>query len=825
MGQKVNRLKTNFSSGEVSPLIVGRTDITRNQNGYAEGNNFIVQPSGGLTRRMGTIFIRGVKHPTKKTRLIPFQFSDSESFVLEFGEEYIRFYSDHEILLDGGSPYEVSTGYQENELDDLYFCQSADVLYIAHKNYRVKTLARFDTLDWQFGNAVFEDGPYFASQYTDVNITLWLKDIVARSLLTSTVTDFSVGDVGKFVEYYDEGFQVIAKIIDFIDGQNVRVEPYENIIDFAAIDKQAVIDYATTPDRVRASLSIWSSETEYSYIKVGGTWRWVTTHQAAPEQVGSGSSAYVADVMNADSAQDPVIVSTTGEITVVKENITAVLKASSALFEDPRDINRHFRLTLGSRNVWGWIETITNSKRCEVKLGTMVPLDAKNRTKYLNDATTTNWKLGAWYEENYPQVVTIHQQRLFFACTKFEPNRVWASSTDDFVSFSTANKFAEVLDTSGINFSVGTGEVNPIRWMQSGPVLLIGTQSEEFQVKPGSISEPLTPTNIAITQQTSYGGCKNIKPIKIGSATLFMQKHKTSLRELSYDFQIDSFVASDMSIIAEHIIRQNGVAIAMAYQQIPWTTIWVVCSNGKLVSFTYEKEHQVFAWAQHALVDADIESICSIPNNSGSRDEVYFVVKRTIDGSEVRYVEYFAPEFRPVTANQTSGMIYLDSSIKYSGAPTTTITGLDHLEGELVGILGDRGNHPDLTVTGGEIELQYEVSEAYVGKKFTSYVKTLSQDGGSTVGTAIGKLQKVHRVDILLHVSLGLKYGRKYPSDEPLAFIAPEPILGAAPDMFTGWKTLTDDAGFNQDSQFYIVQEQPYPLTILSLAPVVVVNE
>lgn len=821
MAQKANLIKTNFSSGVVSPLAFGRTDVTRNQNGAAEIVNMIVQPQGSLTRRMGTIYAAEVKNSAKITRQIPFQYSDSISFIIELSDHFIRFISDHELVMDGGIPLTIASPYDETELAEIDYCQSGDVIYLTHPTKAPRTLAHYSATNWVLSGAVHQDGPYRATSFDDSDIMLKLRSIVNKARITSTDNDFSAGDIGKFIEYYDNGFLVIGQIVTYVNNSEVTVIPKDNVVDFAAIDKQAVLHYETIPDRVLSSLAIWSSETENCYIKVDNIWRYMTTHKAAPEDVGT----YSADVMKADSTQDPVMLSTTGDLSVLRNNIRAVLKASESLFLAGRDEGRHFRMTLGSRNVWGWIDVVNNTKLCEVRLGVAVPLDPRDQRGYLNDATTTIWKLGAWYVNNYPRVVTIHQQRLIFASTPLEPNRVAMSMIDDFVSFAIANKYAEVLDNSGINFSVGTGEINPIRWMQSGPVLLIGTQGEEFQVKSSASSEPLSATNISITQQTSYGGKKSLRPIKIGSATMFIQKHGVTLRAMTYNFDIDSYVSADLSIISEHIIRQNGQAVSMCYQQIPNTILWVMCSNGKLVSFTYERDQEVYAWTEHEIANGFVESICVIPSQSGNLDQVWMIVRRTINGSIKRYHEYLAPEFQ--VSSSKHGMIYVDSAFRYSGSAVTAITGLDHLEGEEVTILANESIHPPRTVVNGEITLDYPASRVYAGLGFTSYLKTLPLEGGSQNGTSIGKLKKVHRIDILLSNTIGLKYGRLYPSPDnyPLSFIAPQHIMGQSPDLFSGYLELTDDSGFNKDGQFYIVQDQCYPISILALMPIVIVNE
>ena len=825
MAQNVHILKTNFSSGEITPHLRGRLDVTANQNGAEDIQNFIVQPQGSLSRRMGTKFICQTKKPGKYAYLIPFKFSNQDAFILEFGNGYIRFFKDAEPIMDGDTPYRIRTPYAYTDLHKLRWCNSADVLYLTHPDYYPRTLARYADNDWDLSKVVHQDGPYRATADTDKEITLWLKDISHTAKVISTDADFSLSDEDKFVQYInDDGIRVIGRIVNYIDDYTIRIQPKYNVVDSADLDNQAVLTYGSSPPRIKSTRAIWSSETEECYIKLNGTWRYMTEHQALPEAVGTAPDQYSADVMLVDDSKQPDMVSYSGDLAFENESIKATLKSSVALFSS-KDVGRHFRMTLQNRNVWGWITEYTNSKTVTVKLGTPVPKDWKGQNPYIQNAKTKIWKLGAWYEGNYPAHVTIFQQRLIFANTKAEPNRLWFSESDDYVSFSSANKFTEVLDNSGFTAIVGSNEVNEIRWMQPGPVLLVGTAGEEYQIKASSISEPVTPTNVVITLQTSYGGRVNAVPIKIGPSTLFLQRHGNQLRELQYSFELDSFVAKDLTILAEHIIRDNGRARQMAYQQVPHTMLWVLCNNGKLLSFTYEKEHQVFAWARHKIGTGTVESIAVIPGGSGTRDDLYLIVRRTVKGKTRRYVEIMAPDFRPRSATSKSGMLYLDSSIEVlNDGGITRVSGLHHLEGKTVGILANHAVHPEQVVVNGKVDLQYEATHVYVGEPMQSYVKTLPIQEGSMVGSGLGLLGKIVKVDVQLLHSIGLRYGRDLNGD----LVSMMPVnqeMGVSPPLKTDFFELRDDSGFTNDRQFYLVQDQPYPLTILSINTTLRVNE
>lgn len=139
---------TNFTSGELSPRLEGRTDITKYYNGCRLLENFIVLPHGGATRRPGSYYAASVKTHTKKTRLIPFVFSSIQAYMIEVGDYYMRFYKDKGQILSGGSPYEISTPYALADIYDLKFVQSADTMYITHPSYLPRVLSRTGHTSW-----------------------------------------------------------------------------------------------------------------------------------------------------------------------------------------------------------------------------------------------------------------------------------------------------------------------------------------------------------------------------------------------------------------------------------------------------------------------------------------------------------------------------------------------------------------------------------------------------------------------------------------------------------------------------------------------------
>lgn len=824
--QKANLHKTNFSAGEVSPAMGGRLDTARFKNGAAEITNFVVQPQGGLVRRMGTKFITEVKDSTKVHKLVPFRPSIQEAYILEFGNNSIRIINNDAVVLNTGVPVDLVTTYSSAQLAEIYYTQSADVLYVAHPDHAPKRVLSYSVNNWAIDLATTEDGPYQSPQPGDSSITLWLEDIIHTAKITSTENDFNGASVGRNVEYWKDGSLVLGFVETYISPKEVWIIPAERVVDLKQLDNSAVITFDNVNNRVLSSRAIWSSETEYSFIRTSsGVWHYMTTHNPIPQVVGTSPNSYTADVMTRSTS--PAMISTFGKLSFSEETIDAALRSSSPLFLNPDDIGRKFRLNFSGKIVWGTITAILDTDHAVVSLGNMVPLDTLDGTNYINNGETTDWRLGAWFAGNYPRVVTFHQGRLVYGGTRLEQNRIWFSKADDYVSFATTNLLGEVLDDNGINIGIVSGEVNTILWAQSGPVLLIGTNGEEFQIKPTSISEALTSSNINVTVQTPYGSESNIRPIKIGPSTLFVQNHGQRLRELMYNFEIDSFVASDTTVISEHIFRKHISAVDMAYTQTPNSVLWFLGADGKLISLTYEKDQEVYAWTNHELGgNAFVESIASIPSEVGKQDRLHMIVRRTINGVTKRYIERFHDEFNPSSPTDKDGMNYLDCSYHYEGAAITTVTGLNHLEGELVSVVANNAIHPDRTVVSGQIQLDYSATDVLVGYTYESRVQTLPTDDGSQFGTSHGKLKKVHRVDCQLLNTIGIKYGRDLNQmDIPRSFRETNGTMGQSPDLFTGIIQLTDESSFNRDGQFFIVQDQPYPCTILSLMPIIKVNE
>lgn len=278
-------------------------------------------------------------------------------------------------------------------------------------------------------------------------------------------------------------------------------------------------------------------------------------------------------------------------------------------------------------------------------------------------AATTNWAEGAWSDVNgWPARVTFNQQRLFFARTDEEPQTIWGSK--NFVYNDFAVDGGE--DDDALNLQLASNESNDIKWLVPGKALIAGTYGGEFVIQSGD-SGPITPTNVNVGKQTSWGS-EPIIPRKIGNFFYYVQRFGRKLRELFYFWDLDTYKSVDKTILAPHI--SEGGFVDMAYQQNPDTILWCVCSSGTISTLTREVDQDVQGWGRQTTSGA-YESIAAIPSRDGAYDEVWVIVRRSINGATVRYVERFKSQEIP---DRQDECFYVHSGLSYSAYAASSVS-------------------------------------------------------------------------------------------------------------------------------------------------------
>jgi hypothetical protein len=794
-------VQTNFTSGELSPQLRGRVDIAKYFNGAASLENFMVKPQGGAIRRTGTYFVNEVKDSAKATRLVVFSYSSEQNYVLEFGDEYIRFYKDGGRIEVASVPVEVVTPYQDTDLDGLYFTQSADVLFICHPNYPPKTLSRNSHTSWTLSDFETDDGPYLAPN-TDENKIVWIDSAVDQATLTApSAGTFVAGDVFKYVEYNRNGNTLIAQIAAVsVDGKSCTVVPEEAIV--KNVDPRVTFTYAAP--KLTATFQIFSRYNVNSVISwASNTWAVITTFT-------NTSTVNVSTPLTMRAVVSGLVMS--------NRTITANVKSNVDVWE-AADVGRKMRFNFSGDQIWGKITGFTSARHVTMLLDTPVPRKESDQTYFKDDGRTSSWRLGAWStSQGYPSCVTFHEERLVFAATPKQMQTIWMSKSSEYSNFSPTEPKSEVLDNNAITYTLASSQVNSIVWLQTGVVLLIGTSGAEWQAKSQGLVEPMTPTNLVLSQQTAMGSLTNSRPVRVGSSTIFTHKSGRQIREMYYKFDIDAFVANDLAILSDHIFRRGVASVRTSYQQTPVSTVWVVLSNGELAGLTFVKEQEVYAWHRHILggTDAAVKDIAVLPSTVTNEDEIWLIVSRTINGVTKKYIEYLTPEFIPLTASDKDDAFYVDCGLSYEGSSTNTVSGLSHLEGETVHAVVNGTAQPAVVVSGGSVTLQDSGTVIHVGLPYTSLIELLPPEGGGDFGSAQGQTKRVHNLVVRVHDSLGLSIGSTRDNLEQQSFRTSDGLMSVSPDLVTGDYAYNIEQTYGTNNTFFIAQTQPYPLTVLA---------
>ena len=405
---------------------------------------------------------------------------------------------------------------------------------------------------------------------------------------------------------------------------------------------------------------------------------------------------------------------------------------------------------------------------------------------------------------DYPGSVSYFEQRRCFAGTTNKPQNIWMtkSGTESVMSFS-----LPIRDDDRIAFRVAAREANTIRHIVPLTQLLLLTSAAEWRVSPVN-SDAITPTTITVRPQ-SYVGANNVQPVVINNTLLYTAARGGHIRECAYNWQANGFISGDLSLRAPHLFDSYDIT-DMGYAKAPLPVVWFVSSSGKLIGLTYVPEQQIGAWHQHDT-DGVFESCAVVAE--GSEDILYCVIKRNVNGVDVRYVERMASRQFVDPADA----FFVDAGVTYSGAPITTISsGLAHLEGKTVNILADGAVHPQLVVTGGAITLEQSASKIQVGLPITADLKTLPVAAGIDNGFAQGRYKNVNKAWLRVFRSSGIFIG---PDENNLVEAKQRTTesYGSAPALKSEEIPILLNPAWADSGQVFVRQSDPLPLTVASL--------
>lgn len=428
--------------------------------------------------------------------------------------------------------------------------------------------------------------------------------------------------------------------------------------------------------------------------------------------------------------------------------------------------------------------------------------------------------------DNFPSVAAYYQQRRFFANTNLNPDAVFGSRTGLPSNFNISSPLQE---DDAITFRIAGNQHNPVRQLVGLKTLVVMTDAGEWTV--GQAKVPIAPNSIPADQET-YVGVSSLRPVIVGNSIIYVQARGSIVRDVQFDLQVEGLAGRDLTVFAAHLF-DSFTMVRVDYQQTPNSIVWVVRSDGTLLGLTYLREQDVFGWHRHDTGAAGIfVDVCVVPEPG--EDVVYLLVRRTIGGVFVRYIEKLE---RRQIINFNVDSFFVDAGLTYSGAPATTIAGLDHLNGQVVSVVADGKvifNGDPLTLVAPDTIATYTVAAGTIPKVLATPasvihaglpiqfadVETLDMDVQSSAiapGIVRDKLKNLGALSVLLATS-----ARTFLAGPDVAHLTKvrlkvfEANAGAA---FTGQEELNVVQNFNTYGRVTIRQVDPLPLTILGIMP------
>ena len=791
---RVSTIVTNFKSGEISPRLEGRIDLQKYNEAAQTLSNMLVFPSGGASRRPGTYFA-GRSKDGGKVRLVNFEFSDEQAYVLEFGANYIRFFKDGGILTEATTNITGATSANPVVITaNSHGLSNGDRVFISG----VGGMTEINNLEFTVANATtntFELSGIDGSAYTTYTSGGTVGKIV------EVATSYSVTDIFEInftqsadVVYLAHKDHAPAKLtrttatsftltdIDFIDG------PY---LDENATDITLYASAQTGTVTVTASASLFTSDDVGRYIRFREL---LETHH---DEWAASTSYNDGDTVRYDGhVYEQVTGSTETSGNTPPVHLSGTETYGNIDCEYQHDDTGYVKITAFTSATEVTAVVQTDDQGVAVLPDHVV--GAADATK--------RWSLGAFGgDQGYPRAVAFYEQRLYFAGTTGQPQTIFGSVSADFENHTPGTE-----DDAAINITIASDRVNVIRHLLPGRFLQILTTSSEFTLSGGAGTQPVTPTNVNVLRETTFG-TSDVRPLRAGNSTILVQKGQEKIKEITFDLDTDGLLGIDLTILADHIPR--GGLIDMVWQQEPELILWFVHSDGRLIGLTYDRANAAIGWHTHSLGgNGIVESITAIP--SGAEDQVYVSVKRTINGETVRHIEYLK------TINfggDVTDAFFVDSGLTYDGSATSTITGLNHLEGETVSVLADGSAHADKTVSGGSITLDRDAEKVHIGYGYTSIVETLRLEAGANDGVAQGKIKRIHGVTVRFLESVGAEVGPDLNNLDRIPFRDSSMAMDEAVPIFSGDKEIFLPSGYETDARIIVRQTQPLPMTITAI--------
>lgn len=687
-----------------------------------------------------------------------FEFSTTTSFIIEVGDLYMRFFTNGQPVMDGSDPYEISTPYVVEDVFELHHQQINDVVYISHPDYPVYKLTRLADDNWTLEEVAFDVPAMLDENVTDTTITV--DGDTGSITLTASADIFLPGHVGS---YWRLGFIRDAFSLGYDIAANATSNGYSFIGTWSL-----------------RTYGIWSADISVQR-RLEGSSDWFTILKVI-----GASDRNIDETGEAEPG---------AEYRFVVENYVSNTDGR-LVFESPDSIG------------YGFVHITDVGSGTEA---TATVIEGLKYLRYIGDPdgvpTTTFWAEGAWSAvRGYPRALTVHEQRLLFGGTSFQPSTWWGSVVDDYENFlyGPDDDDAYMLTLAGL-------QLNMIQWLVSSTALLIGTSGAEWAVSGDSNGQTITGTRVDAKQQSSFGS-EYIAAMEQGGQVLFIQRKALRLREIGYAIDNNAYNANDLTAFASHLTPAGIVMIA--FQRDPTPTLWAITGDGQLLGLTYDREQNVIGWHRHET-DGDFRAVACIYGDNDADDEVWVVVERLIGSTTTAFIE----RINPVRWTEKQDAFYVDCGLTYDGSPLDSFS-IPHLAGETIDVLADGRPYLDIVVDGsGNFTLPVAASVVQAGLRFVSELKPFRFDADSIVGAHAGRVKRITRGSLRLMKSSGGQYvfnGSERDIEIPQGMAVPDPdnppLIGADAPLDV---PVDFYSGFEYDPTFVIRQNDPLPLSVV----------
>ena len=847
---------TNFTAGELSPRLDGRTDLTKYAAGCSNLENLVIYPHGAAARRPGTTHVAEVADSSKKTRLIPFEFSTTQTYILEFSNLKIRFFKDNGAILEGDKTitgitqanpavvtssshgysngdeikitsvvgmtevnnkrflvagvttntfqltdkdgdninssaytayssagtanrvYTITSPYLEAELFDIKFAQSADVMYLTHPNHEVEKLSRTGHTSWTLADVDFTNGPFIDVNTTATTLTPASSGVGTGVNITASATTginddqgWLATDVGRQI-HFNGGYAKITARTNSTVAVATITTAFTNTNAITAWYLGAFSDTTGHPSCVtffeqRLVFAATLSNPQTVYFSKSGDY----------ENMDANIGGTVAD-------DDAII------YTIASNQVNAIRFMSATRTLIIGTAGGEFAVSGGGDDSSVTPTNILIKKQTNNGGANVDAVAVGNATLFLQRAKRKIRELAYNFDvDGYssPDLTILAEHVTSGGITQMafqgEPLSIlWCVRGDGELAALTYQREQEVVawhrHIFGGRFGAATITVSDYANIATGSRLLL-TKSDG--------------TTVTFTSTTGTAGTDEFKT------------------ETNNNTTADNIYTA-INAHADFTVANPAAAVVTVTETSP-------SSTGFLTIKSVDDTTRLTTTDQGKAV---CESVAVIPTDD-SEYQVWVIVKRTVNGSTRRYVEYL--NIFDFDETDNTSFNFLDSALSYSGTAATTFTGLDHLEGQTVAILADGATHPDKPVSSGSVVLDRSATNVKMGLAYHSILKTMRIDAGSQDGTSQGKTKRIYEITARLYQSVGVEIGPDLSNMERIPFRTSANPMDEGIPVFTGDKEVEFRGNYDTDGYILVRQTQPLPFTILSLYPRLQTND